>query len=118
MKQKNIAWKLVRVTSSKRMISSNVNDEKDQVEYKFGKWTKPNENAINPFLFVFDTRKSARNWKVRNHSERVVKVLVKNLTSERIGKRRCDMSSRPFNSCTMDIKGTMFADEVKVVGRG
>ena len=128
MKQKNIiAWKLVRVAYGfygydkrmKRMVSLIRRDDKDRVEYKFGEWTKPNKDATNPFLFVFRTRKDARKWRVTKNDERVLKVLATNLTDERVGKSiSFGDNEKVFNEHLLDVPGTMFADAVKIVGRG
>lgn len=115
MKQKNIAWKLVKVTPDKKMVSF-VMGGKSQVEYKFGEWARPNENAANQFLFVFDTRENARKWKIGRRGERVLKVLCNNLTEDRIGTRYDE--EHIFNSRSVRVDGTLFADAVKVIGRG
>lgn len=112
IKSKNYAWKVVGMVNKKMVSSSHDLLRPDEVvEYKFGEWAVP-PTTLNPFLFVFDTRKNARIFR-KCYGGKVIKVLVKNLTSERVGVGRCFRNYECFFSAyEFGLEGTMFADSV------
>ncbi len=100
--KKQYAWKVVRVVNEKRYsvigLSSRV------VQYKINRWTTPLPGF--PALFVFSTRKHARNFKNRQSNiARIFKCEVKCVRT--FDFRLGDVESWPT--------GTLFAPAVKIL---
>lgn len=88
MENKNYAWKVCYANGlgfysfilSRSRYTKKSQDYERHVEYKLGKWTYPRKNQ-NQFLFVFKTRKYARDFKkysLTGNLLKVFKVEIKN----------------------------------------
>jgi hypothetical protein len=107
---KQYAWKVISNRSKKRKESF-TNTYGQSVYYHINRWTYPKKGFLS-FLFVFKTRKDARNFLNLHHRDGYIyRCQIKNPTTKRRGfsHNGLDMNTDFFP------RGTLFVDSVKLL---